>query len=188
MLMETIGRDININYCDDLGESDFLASEEAAVIYLTEADILSDEMSFKRRLIKFCKAPKPIRKVVIAERTLLTKEIYVRLQRFVGIELGMSIIPVNTIEETARLLKQMVTCEAKRQSNPFRVLSKDNSPDDSILATLQTVPGFGDKKALLAIEKFSTLENIIKASEEELAEVVGAAAAKSAYKFFHSKF
>lgn len=101
----------------------------------------------------------------------------------------MSIIPVNTTEETARLLKQLVTCEAKRKSNPFRVLSKDNnSPDDSIIATLQTVPGFGDKKALLAIEKFSTLKNVINASEEELAEVVGAAAAKSAYKFFHSKF
>lgn len=98
----------------------------------------------------------------------------------------MSIIPVNTITEASKLLKQFVHCEMRTESNPFLAKpSTVNSPDETILKTLQSIPEFGDKKALQALEKFTNLKNIVNASEEDLAKVVGKAAAKSGYKYFN---
>ncbi|XP_069175566.1 Fanconi anemia core complex-associated protein 24 isoform X1 [Procambarus clarkii] len=200
----------SVLYSDGLGIVDFYPSRDAAVIFVSEADIISG-INYRRRIVRFRQANTSIRGSVIAQNTSLTRDQFCILQkyvsgralrlaapgshlrcirhRFVSVELGLAILPIQTIEEAAQLLAQMVTCEAKFNSNPFRMKPKTAStPDVDLLKTMTVIPGLGDKRARQILQHFGSLQEISNTSQENLEKVVGAATASSVYKFFHQSF
>ncbi|XP_053647566.1 Fanconi anemia core complex-associated protein 24 isoform X2 [Cherax quadricarinatus] len=178
---------IPIHYSDGLGIVDFCPSQDAALIFISEADIISGS-SYKERVIKFRKVNGFLRGIVMAQNTLTSDEFY-KLQRFVCVEIGLAILPVQTIEEAAQLLANLVMCEAKFNSNPFRMKPKTaSSPDADLLKTTAMIPGLGDKRVRKILQHFGSLKELANATQETLEEVVGAATASSVYNFFHQSF
>ena len=55
----------------------------------------------------------------------------------------------------------------------------------SLIGSLVTIPGLGEKKARLLLERFWTLQAVAVAREAELAAVVGVSVAKIVFKFFN---
>ncbi|XP_042860487.1 Fanconi anemia core complex-associated protein 24-like [Penaeus japonicus] len=184
-LASLIATQTNVLYSDGLGVVDFHPSADAAIIFISEADLLTGG-SFKRRIVKFRQANTSLRGIVVAQKTAHTEEQFSNLQKFVCVELDLAIVPVRTISEAAQLLAQMVTCEAKVNANPFCMKPKTvNSSDAGILATTTAVPGLGEKRARQLLEHFGSLYKIANATQENLASVVGNSTASSVYDFFH---
>ena len=106
--------------------------------------------------------------------------------RFVVIDLGLSIVPVETLSEAAILIFQMVTCEQKIKSNPFMVKPKlSNTPDLNIFTLTTLIPGLGEKKAIIILEKYNSLQGISNASLEDLKCLLGTTAGSSVHSFFN---
>lgn len=184
-LVTLISKETKVLYSDGLGVVDFHPSADAAIIFVSEADLLSGG-SFKRRIVKFRQANTSLRGIVVAQKTPHTQEPFSDLQKFVCMELDLAIVPVKTISEAAQLLAQMVRCEAKVNINPFCMKPKTvNSADAGILATATAVPGLGEKRARQLLEHFGSLHKIANATQENLASVVGNSTASSVYDFFH---
>ncbi|XP_068200283.1 Fanconi anemia core complex-associated protein 24-like [Palaemon carinicauda] len=183
-LAEHLCRHSNVQYAEGLGVVDFYPSEDAAVIFLSEADLVSGN-AYRRRIVKFRQVIGIMRGIVVAQKTHLTSENFSHLQKFVVIELGLTLIPVSTIEEAGNLLAQMVGCEAKMNANPFRMKTKPaNTPDNALLVCTTMIPGLGEKKALLLLKQFGSLKALSNANEESIADVVGPSTASSVYNFF----
>ena len=53
-------------------------------------------------------------------------------------------------------ISHQVLLESKPQSNPYRIKMKPQPTDQAVLATLQTVPGLGQKKAMALLSKFNS--------------------------------
>lgn len=185
LLAQLLSKHTHILLSDGLGVVDFFPSRDAAVIFISEADLISGN-GYKRRVVRFRQANTSSRGIVIAQNTPLTRDSFCQLQKFVCIELGLPVLPVQTIEEVAQLLASMVTCETKMNSNPFRVKPKTaNNPDASLLTTVTLIPGLGDKRSRQLLEHFGSLQELANATKESLEKVVGPATALSVYKFFH---
>ncbi|XP_066981476.1 Fanconi anemia core complex-associated protein 24-like [Macrobrachium rosenbergii] len=185
-LSEHLRRSTDVHYAEGLDVVDFYPSEDAAVIFLSEADLVSGN-AYRRRIVKFRQVIGITRGVVVAQKTQLTSEHFGNLQKFVVIELGLTLIPVSSIEEAGNLLTQMVCCEAKINANPFRMKTKPaNTPDAALLGCTTMIPGLGEKKALLLLKHFGSLKSLCNASQESIADIVGPSTALSVYNFFHT--
>ncbi|KAG0722473.1 Fanconi anemia core complex-associated protein 24 [Chionoecetes opilio] len=179
---------ITLSYKEDLGEADFLPSHSAAVIFISEADILSGG-GFRRRVVKFRQSLslEAERRVVVAQNTPLTAQHFNTLQKFISIDLGLPVIPVQTLQETAQLLVRMVASEKKSQSNPFRIRLRNTASQDlQLLHSLTScIQGLGVQKAKALLTRFGTLQALALAPLEALEGVVGKGIAVSVYEFFN---
>ncbi|XP_054918038.1 Fanconi anemia core complex-associated protein 24-like isoform X2 [Dermacentor andersoni] len=186
---------------DHLGLVDFYPSSDSAVLYITEADLLS-EHAIKRKIVKLRKrhelhlglrgcgleprqqnnAKKPY---VIAEQAEALQEQYNNLQQFAVMELGIPVMAVHNQLEAAQLLAQMEAVESGEKQNPFLAPWR-LPPLTSALATcLLRVPGLGEVKAKALLQKYHSLRAIASCSTEDLTKAVGPASATSIHKFFN---
>jgi len=124
------------------------------------------------------------RKVVLAEKTPLSSQYLLSLQKFVVIERDLVLLPVANSDEVGKILAQMVFLERKPQNNPYRIKMKPTPIDKALLTTLQAVPGLGQKKALSLLTQYGSIEQISKASTASLSTVVGKANAQQVKDFF----
>ncbi|XP_074618450.1 Fanconi anemia core complex-associated protein 24-like isoform X1 [Acropora palmata] len=124
------------------------------------------------------------RKVVLSERTPLSSQYFLSLQKFVVIERDLVLLPVANSDEVGKILAQMVFLERKPQNNPYRIKMKPTPIDKALLTTLQAVPGLGQKKALSLLTQYGSIEQISKASTASLSTVVGKANAQQVKDFF----
>ncbi|XP_042216067.1 Fanconi anemia core complex-associated protein 24-like isoform X3 [Homarus americanus] len=97
-LMNRLLRLTRIEYSEDLGVVDFYPATDMAVIFISEADLLSGK-SYRRRIVKLQRSNRGIRRIVIGQCTINTFDHACDLQKFVCFELGLSFIPVDTVEE-----------------------------------------------------------------------------------------
>ncbi|XP_074618306.1 Fanconi anemia core complex-associated protein 24-like [Acropora palmata] len=172
---------VTVQMDDNMGVLDFHPSSDVGVVYLTEADLLEGD-TYKSKLNKLTKAS--FRKVVSAEKTPLSSQYFLSLQKFVVIERGLVLLPVANSDEVGKILAQMVFLESKPQNNPYRIKMKPTPIDKTLLTTLQAVPGLGQKKALSLLTQYGSIEEISKASTASLSTVVGKANAQQVKDFF----
>lgn len=173
---------VTIQMDDHMGILDFHPSTDVGVIYLTEADLV-DVDTYKAKLYQLAKAS--FKQVVLAEKTSLSSQYFLNLQKFVVIERGLVLLPVANFDEAGKILAQMVFLESKPQNNPYRIKMKPTPIDQALMTTLQTVPGLGQKKALALLTQYGSIEQISKASIASLATVIGKANAQQVKDFFH---
>lgn len=184
-LHDAVQGQVKVIFEEDLGVSDFYTSSEVAVIYVSETDLVAG-LGYRRKLAKLRKVNK-LKGIVIVEKTPMTAQHFLDLQKFVVLELGMVLLPVSSQTEAAGLLAQMVLEEQKPQANPFRIRRRPQSVDASLLATMQLVPKLGSVKAKALLRRFGSLKKICQASHEELSSVVGVAHAKYIQNFLSLK-
>ena len=150
--------------------------------------------------------------MVISERTHNFLSQFSALQHFVVIELELDLIPIteNSLHSilihmvclflygyiiiylifylSINFFLSQVSAENKIAKNPFIQpwVSPENTKFDHIAAALKNVPKIGDKKIACLVEKFGSLQNISKATVEELTGLLGSAAlAKSVWEYFN---
>ena len=83
---------------------------------------------------------------------------------------------------------------SKNRINPFKFglskstdSTKPNINDREIIKILQTIPGLGDKKANQILEKYNSLQEIVKADQDQLAKVVGPGSANAIWSYLNPK-
>ncbi|XP_065827804.1 Fanconi anemia core complex-associated protein 24-like [Oscarella lobularis] len=168
---------VEVNIQDSMGSTDFYISNNIAVAWLNEADVVNRGAS-QGRLQKLAKKLATHRGIVIAERTQLTDQYYPALQKFATLDCNLVLLPVGSIEEAGHLLAEIVRQESQPNVNPYRQKRKKLSPDPSVMDSVKLLPGVGAVKAKALLEKFKNVRGICCASVDDLSRVVGASSAQ----------
>ncbi|NWI16497.1 FAP24 protein, partial [Crypturellus soui] len=177
---------IKLIFEDGLGLVDFHLSNKTCILYISEADLVAGD-EFKRRLVRFRNASS-VGGIVIVERTSISEQYFLAVQKLVVLELGMVLLPVANQGEAAQLITQLVSFSVREQSkdrssNPFLRKQCSQLAEASVFRTVQQIPGVGKTKALLLLQQFGSIHRLCNASVKELETVVGQTLAQQIYTF-----
>uniref|UniRef100_A0A8B9F6Y2 FA core complex associated protein 24 n=1 Tax=Amazona collaria TaxID=241587 RepID=A0A8B9F6Y2_9PSIT len=176
---------IRLIFEDDLGLVDFHISNRISILYISEADLVAGD-EFKRRLVRFRNASS-LGGIIIVEKTQISDQYFLAVQKLVVLELGMVLLPVANQGEASQLIIQLVREQSKdHSSNPFLPKQRSQLVEPSVFQTVQHIPGVGKTKALLLLQQFGSIHQLCNASVEELELVVGQTAAQQIYTFLGS--
>ena len=169
-------------------QPDFEIENGPSVVIITEPEYVGNCNLYRRRLAKFFSSKTAADLIVICVRSQQTPlEDFTAVQTFAVIELGLAFIPVsdNLERHLPQLIVQLI-CVQKRK-NPFKLGVKPTTkpgPLGEVLTTLQAIPGLGEKKGRILLEKFGSIKAISQASNQELSKAVGPTSAQSVSSFF----
>uniref|UniRef100_A0A8B9ZVX6 FA core complex associated protein 24 n=1 Tax=Anas zonorhyncha TaxID=75864 RepID=A0A8B9ZVX6_9AVES len=96
---------IKLIFEDGLGLVDFHLSNKICILYISEADLVAGD-DFKRRLVRFRNA-NSLGGIVIVERTQISDQYFIAVQKLVVLELGMVLLPVANQAEASQLITQL---------------------------------------------------------------------------------
>ncbi|XP_043382380.1 Fanconi anemia core complex-associated protein 24 isoform X3 [Chelonia mydas] len=97
--------------------------------------------------------------IVIVEKTQISDQYFPAAQKFIVLELGMTLLPVANQGEASQLIIQLVHEQSKdHTSNPFLHKKCPQLVEASILRTVQQIPGVGKTKALLLLQQFPVIK------------------------------
>ncbi|XP_038662106.1 Fanconi anemia core complex-associated protein 24 [Scyliorhinus canicula] len=174
---------ITVIFEDGLGLVDFHISKRLCVLYISEADLVVGN-SYKRKLVQFRNAS-TLNGIVVLEKTQLSEQYFPGVQKFVVLELGMTLLPVASQTEASHLITQLVREESREQDrNPFQRRTHSVLSDARVLATVQQIPGVGKVKAMNLLKHFPSIQQLSTASPQELEAVTGQALAQQIIHFF----
>ncbi|KFQ75342.1 Fanconi anemia-associated protein of 24 kDa, partial [Phoenicopterus ruber ruber] len=177
---------VRLIFEDGLGLVDFHLSNRTCILYISEADLVAGD-EFKRRLVRFRNA-RSLGGIVIVERTQISDQYFLAVQKLVVLELGMVLLPVANQGEASQLIIRLVSfyvCEQSKDhnSNPFLRKQCSQLAEPSVFRTVQQIPGVGKTKALLLLQQFGSIHRLCNASVKELELVVGQTVAQQIYTF-----
>ncbi|NWS54661.1 FAP24 protein, partial [Chunga burmeisteri] len=177
---------IRLVFEDGLGLVDFHLSNRTCILYISEADLVAGD-EFKRRLVRFRNASS-LGGIVIVEKTQISDQYFLAVQKLVVLELGMVLLPVANQGEASQLIIQLVSFYVREQSkdhnsNPFLRKQCSQLAEPSVFRTVQQIPGVGKTKALLLLQQFGSIHRLCNASVKELELVVGQTVAQQIYTF-----
>ncbi|XP_071423477.1 Fanconi anemia core complex-associated protein 24 [Pithys albifrons albifrons] len=176
---------VRLIFEDGLGLVDFHLSNRTCILYISEADLVAGD-EFKRRLVRFRNASN-LRGLVIVEKTQISDQYFLAVQKFVVLELGMVLLPVANQGEAAQLITQLVREQSREHgTNPFLRQQRPPPAEPAAFQAVQHIPGVGKTKALLLLEHFGSLHRLCNASLSELEQAVGQTAAQQIYAFLCS--
>ncbi|KGL90366.1 Fanconi anemia-associated protein of 24 kDa, partial [Charadrius vociferus] len=188
---------IRLIFDDGLGLVDFHLSNRTCILYISEADLVAGD-EFKRRLVRFRNASS-LGGIVIVEKTQISDQYFLAVQKLVVLELGMVLLPVANQGEASQLITQLVSSmcyvtygfvllQVREQSkdhnsNPFLGKRCSQLAEPSVFRTVLQIPGVGKTKALLLLQQFGSIHQLCNASVKELELVVGQTVAQQIYTF-----
>ncbi|NWW48301.1 FAP24 protein, partial [Pedionomus torquatus] len=176
---------IRLIFEDGLGLVDFHLSNRTCILYISEADLVAGD-EFKRRLVRFRNASS-LGGIVIVEKTQISDQYFLAVQKLVVLELGMVLLPVANQGEASQLITQLVSFVREQSkdlnSNPFLRKPCSQLAEPSLFRTVQQIPGVGKTKALLLLQRFGSIHRLCNASVKELELVVGQTLAQQIYNF-----
>uniref|UniRef100_A0A8C5UCQ3 FA core complex associated protein 24 n=1 Tax=Malurus cyaneus samueli TaxID=2593467 RepID=A0A8C5UCQ3_9PASS len=172
---------VTLIFEDGLGLVDFHLSNRACILFISEADLVAGN-EFKRRLVKLRNASSL--GIVIVEKTPISDQYFLGVQKLVVLELGMVLLPVANQGEASQLIIQLVREQSRdRSANPFLRKHRAQLAEPSVLHTMQHIPGVGKTKALLLLQRFGSIHRLCNASINEVEQVVGQTVAQQIYTF-----
>ncbi|NXT48300.1 FAP24 protein, partial [Pluvianellus socialis] len=176
---------IRLIFEDGLGLVDFHLSNRTCILYISETDLVAGD-EFKRRLVRFRNASSH-GGIVIIEKTQISGQYFLAVQKLVVLELGMVLLPVANQGEASQLITQLVSFVREQSkdhnSNPFLRKRCSQLVEPSVFRTVQQIPGVGKTKALLLLQQFGSIHRLCNASVKELELVVGQTVAQQIYAF-----
>ncbi|XP_030313842.1 Fanconi anemia core complex-associated protein 24 [Calypte anna] len=176
---------IKLIFEDGLGLVDFHISSRTCILYISEADLVAGD-EFKRRLVRFRNASS-LGAIVIVEKTQISDQYFLAVQKLVVLELGMVLLPVANKGEASQLIAQLVREQSKDPSrNPFLRQKCSQLAEPAVFRTVQQIPGVGKTKALLLLQQFGSIHRLCNASVNELEQVVGQTVAQQIHTFLCS--
>ncbi|XP_030060275.1 Fanconi anemia core complex-associated protein 24 isoform X2 [Microcaecilia unicolor] len=181
-LVQQLQGKIKLVFEENLGLVDFHLPNRICVLYISETDLVSGN-GFKRRLVRFRNASN-LHGIVITEKTRLSEQYFPPIQKFIVLELGMTLLPVASQSEASQLIIQLVREQSKEhESNPFLRKRRSHLMETSVLQTVQQIPGVGKVKALQLLQQFPNIYQLSNASIQQLELVVGRVLAQQIYTF-----
>ncbi|XP_026293728.1 Fanconi anemia core complex-associated protein 24-like [Frankliniella occidentalis] len=176
--------DSKVAYSDGLGFVDFFPSDSCAVIYITEAELLTPK-SFTERINLLAKEYHN-RGVVIVDVCRSTS--YQDFQDLACIELELTVYPVSQQNEIPRILRALTYAETRQTNNPFKnSVEEETGLEKQQMSLLKLIPSVGEKAALKLLKSYGHISAISKLSEERLACKIGKADAAKVYNFFRHR-
>ncbi|KAL9839206.1 Fanconi anemia core complex-associated protein 24 [Geothlypis trichas] len=176
---------VRLIFEDGLGLVDFHLPNRTCILLISEADLVAGD-EFKRRLVKFRNASS-LRGIVIIEKTPISDQYYLGVQKLVVLELGMVLLPVANQGEASQLIIQLVREQGRdRGSNPLAGRQRARPAEPAVLQALQRIPGVGRAKALLLLQRFGSIHGLCNADCQQLEQAVGQTVAQQIYTFLHS--
>ncbi|NWU50884.1 FAP24 protein, partial [Dromas ardeola] len=176
---------IRLIFEDGLGLVDFHLSNRTCLLYISEVDLVAGD-EFKRRLVRFRNASS-LGGIVIVEKTQISDQYFLAVQKLVVLELGMVLLPVANQGEASQLITQLVSFVREQSkdhnSNPFIRKQCSQLAEPSVFRTVQQIPGVGKTKALLLLHQFGSIHRLCNASVKELELVVGQTVAQQIHAF-----
>ncbi|KAK3923949.1 Fanconi anemia core complex-associated protein 24 [Frankliniella fusca] len=167
--------DCKVIYSDGLGFVDFFPSDSCAVIYITEAELLTPK-SFTERVTLLSKEYHN-RGVVIVD--VCRSASYQDFQDLACFELELTVYPVAQQQEIPRILRALTYAETRQTNNPFRSLGAEDELEleKQQMSLLKHIPSIGDKAAMKLLKSYGHITAISKLSEERLSCKIGRAVA-----------
>ncbi|XP_053808933.1 Fanconi anemia core complex-associated protein 24-like [Vidua chalybeata] len=176
---------VRVIFEDALGLVDFHLSNRTCILLISEADLVAGD-EFKRRLVRFRNASS-LRGIVIVEKTPISGQYYLGVQKLVVLELGMVLLPVANQGEASQLIIQLVREQSRDGgANPFLGKRRAQLAGAAVLQAVQHIPGVGKAKALLLLQRFGSVHRLCNAAIHELEQALGQAVAQQIYTFLHS--
>ncbi|NXL16555.1 FAP24 protein, partial [Setophaga kirtlandii] len=177
---------VRLIFEDGLGLVDFHLPNRTCILLISEADLVAGD-EFKRRLVKFRNASS-LRGIVIVEKTPISDQYYLGVQKLVVLELGMVLLPVANQGEASQLIIQLVSFCVREQgrergSNPLAGRQRARPAEPAVLQALQRIPGVGRAKALLLLQRFGSIHGLCNADCQQLEQAVGQTVAQQIYTF-----
>ncbi|KFP83777.1 Fanconi anemia-associated protein of 24 kDa, partial [Acanthisitta chloris] len=177
---------VRLIFEDGLGLVDFHLSNRICILYISEADLVAGD-EFKQRLVRFRNASS-LKAIVIVEKTQISDQYFLAVQKLVVLELGMVLLPVANQGEASQLIIQLVSSCVREQSkdhssNPFLGKQHAQLAEPAVFHTVQHIPGVGKTKSLLLLQHFGSIHRLCNASRDELEQVVGKTVAQQVYTF-----
>ncbi|XP_069385268.1 Fanconi anemia core complex-associated protein 24 [Paralichthys olivaceus] len=176
------GGGVKILFETELGVTDFYLPDKSCILYVSECDVVAGN-SYKRKLVRYRNTSSRFQELVLVEKTRLSEQYFSAVQKFVVLDLGLTLLPVSGQTEASQFIAQIV--HGGGRDNPFRRSSLSRPLDPAVLAVVQQVPGVGRVKALALLQHFSSIQRLCSAGPAELEPVVGQAAAQQIHSFFH---
>ncbi|XP_031696840.1 Fanconi anemia core complex-associated protein 24 [Anarrhichthys ocellatus] len=177
------GGGVRILFEEELAVADFQLPNKSCILYVSECDVIAGN-GYKRKLVRYRNSSSSsFQELVLLENTRLSEQYFAAVQKFVVLDLGLTLLPVGGQTEASQLITQMVHGEGR--ANPFRRRTSSRLLDPLVLALVQHVPGVGRVKALALLEQFSSIQQLCNAAPAELEPIVGQAAAQQIHSFFH---
>ncbi|XP_048885997.1 Fanconi anemia core complex-associated protein 24 [Brienomyrus brachyistius] len=169
---------------EELGVVDFHLSSRSCVLYVSESDLVAGS-AYKRRLVKFRNARFCMHGIVLVEKTRLSEQYFLGVQKFAVFELGLALLPVAGQTEASQLITQLAHDNGREAStNPFLRRSTARLQDPLVLALVQRIPGVGRVKAMALLHNFPSIHQLSRASTQDLELVVGQTTAQHVRSFF----
>ncbi|RLV97373.1 hypothetical protein DV515_00011821 [Chloebia gouldiae] len=176
---------VRLIFEDALGLVDFHLSNRTCILLISEADLVAGD-EFKRRLVRFRNASS-LRGIVIVEKTQISDQYYLGVQKLVVLELGMVLLPMANQGEASQLIIQLVREQSRdRGAGPFLGKRRAQPAEAAVLQAVQRIPGVGKTKALLLLQRFGSIHRLCNAAIHELEQAVGQTVAQQIYTFLHS--
>ncbi|XP_026167524.1 Fanconi anemia core complex-associated protein 24 [Mastacembelus armatus] len=176
------GAGVKILFDSELGLADFYLPNRICIVYVSERDVVAGQ-DYKRKLVRYRNAGGRLQELVLVETTRLSEQHFAAVQRFVVLDLGLTLLPVGSQTDAAQLIAQIVHGEGRE--NPFARRSSSRLLDPLVLALVQQVPGVGKVKALALLQHFSSIRQLCNADAVELEAIVGHVVAQQIHSFFH---
>ncbi|KAM8892476.1 Fanconi anemia core complex-associated protein 24 isoform 2-T2 [Spinachia spinachia] len=175
---------VRVLYEEQLAGADFHLPNRSCVLYVSECDVVAGS-GYKRKLARYRNTSSHgFQELVLVEKTRLGEQYFSAVQKLVVFDLGLTLLPVGGQAEAAQLIAQIV--HGVGRENPFRRRTSSRLLDPLVLALVQRVPGVGRVKALVLLERFSSIHQLCNATPSQLEPIVGQAAAQQIHGFFHT--
>ena len=154
-------------------------------------DIVSGLESMKPKLDKISEfkiGNRTINWVFIFLKNDFTLQYFAVFQREIVINRGHIILPITEVDQVGQILQQFQIADTR--SNPFEFSpkkTKSTSIHKDILLAVCKVPGLGEKKSRLLLNKIDTIRKLSRAGESELKPILGPNVASGVEDFFKRK-
>uniref|UniRef100_A0A2K6T1J9 FA core complex associated protein 24 n=1 Tax=Saimiri boliviensis boliviensis TaxID=39432 RepID=A0A2K6T1J9_SAIBB len=148
------------------------------VLYVTEADLVTGN-GYRKRLIQ-------VRNSSNLQGVIVVEKIWMTLQNFTVLNLGMVLLPVASQIKASCLVIQLVQEQTIEASKNLLLRKKQALLlfEPSLLRSMQQIPGVGKVKAPLLLQKFPNIQQLSNASIQKLEQVVSQAVAQQIHAFF----
>ncbi|XP_043084091.1 Fanconi anemia core complex-associated protein 24 isoform X2 [Puntigrus tetrazona] len=130
-LLQSIRGSVTTIFEEELGVVDFCLSNKTCILYVSESDLVAGN-GYRRKIVQFRNANSGLQGIVIVEKTHLSEQYFSGLQKFVVLELGLTLLPVSSAAEAAQLIAQLVILthsssagSRREQGQPVRQEERD---------------------------------------------------------------
>lgn len=109
------GGGVRILFEEELAVADFQLPNKSCILYVSECDVIAGN-GYKRKLVRYRNSSSSrFQELVLLENTRLSEQYFAAVQKFVVLDLGLTLLPVGGQTEASQLITQMIRVQIGRR-------------------------------------------------------------------------